>query len=155
MTETEATRGMDKDTYAVYRSTYEVLMQGNKEVQKSARQSAIIFARMCARLAHEMAEQGALEGTPLQVARMLTIDPNAKTAGEGHNQVAWHGSPFDFDSFDLGKIGAGEGNQAHGWGLYFAKNKKISEAYKSVFGYKGLSINIDDKHYTKMKRGIL
>lgn len=85
MTETEATRGMDKDTYAVYRSTYEVLMQGNKEVQKSARQSAIIFARMCARLAHEMAEQGALEGTPLQVARMLTIDPNAKTAGEGHN----------------------------------------------------------------------
>lgn len=85
MTETEATRGMNKDTYAVYRSTYEVLMQGNKEVQKSARQSAIIFARMCARLAHEMAEQGALEGTPLQVARMLTIDPNAKTAGEGHN----------------------------------------------------------------------
>lgn len=153
MTETEATRGMDKDTYAVYRSTYEVLMQGNKEVQKSARQSAIIFARMCARLAHEMAEQGALEGTPLQVARMLTIDPNAKTAGEGHNQVAWHGSPFDFDSFDLGKIGAGEGNQAHGWGLYFAKNKKISEAYKSVFGYKGLSINIDDKHYTQNEEG--
>lgn len=153
MTETEATRGMDKDAYAVYRSTYEVLMQGNKEVQKSARQSAIIFARMCARLAHEMAEQGALEGTPLQVARMLTIDPNAKTAGEGHNQVAWHGSPFDFDSFDLGKIGAGEGNQAHGWGLYFAKNKKISEAYKSVFGYKGLSINIDDKHYTQNEEG--
>ncbi len=153
MTETEATRGMDKDTYAVYRSTYEVLMQGNKEVQKSARQSAIIFARMCARLAHEMAEQGALEGTPLQVARMLTIDPNAKTAGEGHNQVAWHGSPFDFDSFDLRKIGAGEGNQAHGWGLYFAKNKKISEAYKSVFGYKGLSINIDDKHYTQNEEG--
>lgn len=153
MAETEATRGMDKDTYAVYRSTYEVLMQGNKEVQKSARQSAIIFARMCARLAHEMAEQGALEGTPLQVARMLTIDPNAKTAGEGHNQVAWHGSPFDFDSFDLGKIGAGEGNQAHGWGLYFAKNKKISEAYKSVFGYKGLSINIDDKHYTQNEEG--
>lgn len=153
MTETEATRGMDKDTYAVYRSTYEVLMQGNKEVQKSARQSAIIFARMCARLAHEMAEQGALEGTPLQVARMLTIDPNAKTAGEGHNQVAWHGSPFDFDSFDLGKIGAGEGNQAHGWGLYYAKNKKISEAYKSVFGYKGLSINIDDKHYTQNEEG--
>lgn len=85
MTETEATRGMDKDTYAVYRSTYEALMQGNKEVQKSARQSAIIFARMCARLAHEMAEQGALEGTPLQVARMLTIAPNAKTAGEGQD----------------------------------------------------------------------
>lgn len=153
MTETEATRGMDKDTYAVYRSTYEVLMQGNKEVQKSARQSAIIFARMCARLAHEMAEQGALEGTPLQVARMLTIDPNAKTAGEGHNQVAWHGSPFDFDSFDLGKIGAGEGNQAHGWGLYFAENRKISEAYKDTFGWKGLAIDLDGKRYTQHEDG--
>lgn len=153
MTETEATRGMDKDTYAVYRSTYEVLMQGNKEVQKSARQSAIIFARMCARLAHEMAEQGALEGTPLQVARMLTIDPNAKTAGEGHNQVAWHGSPFDFDSFDLGKIGAGEGNQAHGWGLYFAESRKISEAYKDTFGWKGLAIDLDGKRYTQHEDG--
>lgn len=153
MTETEATRGMDKDTYAVYRSTYEVLMQGNKEVQKSARQSAIIFARMCARLAHEMAEQRALEGTPLQVARMLTIDPNAKTAGEGHNQVAWHGSPFDFDSFDLGKIGAGEGNQAHGWGLYFAENRKISEAYKDTFGWKGLAIDLDGKRYTQHEDG--
>lgn len=153
MTETEATRGMDKDTYAVYRNTYEVLMQGNKEVQKSARQSAIIFARMCARLAHEMAEQGALEGTPLQVARMLTIDPNAKTAGEGHNQVAWHGSPFDFDSFDLGKIGAGEGNQAHGWGLYYAENRKISEAYKDTFGWKGLAIDLDGKRYTQHEDG--
>lgn len=153
MTETEATRGMDKDTYAVYRSTYEVLMQGNKEVQKSARQSAIIFARMCARLAHEMTEQGALEGTPLQVARMLTIDPNAKTAGEGHNQVAWHGSPFDFDSFDLGKIGAGEGNQAHGWGLYYAENRKISEAYKDTFGWKGLAIDLDGKRYTQHEDG--
>lgn len=153
MTETEATRGMDKDTYAVYRSTYEVLMQGNKEVQKSARQSAIIFARMCARLAHEMTEQGVLEGTPLQVARMLTIDPNAKTAGEGHNQVAWHGSPFDFDSFDLGKIGAGEGNQAHGWGLYYAENRKISEAYKDTFGWKGLAIDLDGKRYTQHEDG--
>ena len=42
-------------------------------------------------------------------------------------QAAWHGSPHDFDTFDLGAIGTGEGNQAHGWGLYFAKDKKIAE----------------------------
>ena len=47
-------------------------------------------------------------------------------------QSAWHGSPHDFDEFDLGAIGTGEGNQAHGWGLYFAKDKKVSKQYKDV-----------------------
>ena len=46
------------------------------------------------------------------------------------NQPAWHGSPYTFDKFDLGKIGSGEGAQAHGWGLYFAADKKVSEKYK-------------------------
>ena len=47
-------------------------------------------------------------------------------------QSAWHGSPHDFDTFDLGAIGTGEGNQAHGWGLYFANDKKVSKLYKEV-----------------------
>ena len=46
------------------------------------------------------------------------------------NQTAWHGSPFTFNNFDLGSIGTGEGAQAHGWGLYFAKNKKVAKHYK-------------------------
>ena len=45
-------------------------------------------------------------------------------------QSAWHGSPHDFDTFDLGAMGTGEGNQAHGWGLYFAKDKKVSDLYR-------------------------
>lgn len=45
-------------------------------------------------------------------------------------QSAWHGSPHDFDTFDLGAIGTGEGNQAHGWGLYFAKKKSVSRNYQ-------------------------
>lgn len=47
-------------------------------------------------------------------------------------QSAWHGSPHDFDTFDLGAIGTGEGNQAHGWGLYFAKKKSVSRNYQKV-----------------------
>ena len=47
-----------------------------------------------------------------------------------YNQAAWHGSPHDFDKFDLGAIGTGEGNQAHGWGLYFAKKKSVSKNYQ-------------------------
>ena len=49
-----------------------------------------------------------------------------------YNQSAWHGSPHDFDTFDLGAIGTGEGNQAHGWGLYFAKKKSVSKNYQKV-----------------------
>ena len=46
-------------------------------------------------------------------------------------QSAWHGSPYLFTAFDLGAIGTGEGAQAHGWGLYFAKEREISEGYKA------------------------
>ena len=45
-------------------------------------------------------------------------------------QSAYHGTPYKFDKFSLGAIGAGEGNQAHGWGLYFAENKDVSENYR-------------------------
>lgn len=45
-------------------------------------------------------------------------------------QSAWHGSPYDFDEFDLGSIGGGLGTQAFGWGLYFAENKNVAEKYK-------------------------
>ena len=49
---------------------------------------------------------------------------------ETFSQSAWHGTPHDFDGFDLGAIGTGEGAQAHGWGLYFAQNRKTSEVYR-------------------------
>ena len=49
----------------------------------------------------------------------------------GFNQRAWHGSPHIFDTFSTEHIGTGEGAQAHGWGLYFAENKKVADAYRS------------------------
>lgn len=70
-----------------------------------------------------------------------------------YNQTAWHGSPYDFEHFDLGAMGSGEGNQVHGWGLYFAKNREISEAYKDTFGYKGLAVDLDGKRYTQHEDG--
>jgi hypothetical protein len=44
---------------------------------------------------------------------------------------AFHGSPYDFDKFDLSKIGTGEGAQTYGHGLYFADNPKVAESYKN------------------------
>ena len=60
------------------------------------------------------------------------LDKLRKKHNYQYYQSAWHGSPHDFDTFDLGAIGTGDGNQVHGWGLYFAKDKKVSKQYKDV-----------------------
>lgn len=44
--------------------------------------------------------------------------------------IAYNGSPHSFDKFDISKIGAGEGNQAYGHGLYFAEHEPVSEWYR-------------------------
>ena len=54
------------------------------------------------------------------------------------NQSAWHGSPHDFVEFLLSAIGTGEGAQAHGWGLYFAQNREVSQGYRERLKQPGL-----------------
>lgn len=53
---------------------------------------------------------------------------------------AYHGSPHDFDRFDMSKIGTGEGAQAYGHGLYFAENPAVAGEYR-----KNLSANANLK----------
>lgn len=55
--------------------------------------------------------------------------------------VAYHGSPYDFDHFDLGKIGTGEGAQAYGHGLYFAENPRVAQSYKDILSTKKADLN--------------
>lgn len=45
---------------------------------------------------------------------------------------AYHGSPHDFDKFDMSKIGSGEGGQAYGHGLYFAENEGVARSYRDA-----------------------
>ena len=70
-----------------------------------------------------------------------------------YNQRAWHGTPYDFDAFSLSGIGGGEGNQAHGWGLYFAQNREVSEAYKEIFGDKGSTVELNGEVWTVNESG--
>ena len=44
----------------------------------------------------------------------------------------YHGSPHDFDRFDMSKIGTGEGAQAYGHGLYFAESEPIARFYRDA-----------------------
>jgi hypothetical protein len=61
----------------------------------------------------------------------------AKIAKEGVESVAagvrgYHGSPYNFDRFDMSKIGTGEGAQAYGHGLYLAEAEKIAKGYRDA-----------------------
>ena len=76
-----------------------------------------------------------------------------KLAVNGLNQLAWHGSAKTFDHFDLGKVGSGEGGSAHGWGIYAAKNRSVSDAYKTYVGAGNESVVLNGKTYTVPENG--
>ena len=85
--------------------------------------------------------------TPWQV-KSATDNNGAFLADDAniYHQSAWHGSPHDFVEFLLSAIGTGEGAQAHGWGLYFAKAKKTAASYRGRLSSKNeLEIVYDGK----------
>lgn len=53
--------------------------------------------------------------------------------GNIYYQKAFAGSRIDYDKPSLEAIGSGEGNQAHGWGLYYSLNKDVAEKYRNTF----------------------
>jgi hypothetical protein len=42
----------------------------------------------------------------------------------------WHGSPHNFDRFSTDHLGTGDGEQIHGWGLYFTVSQRLADDYK-------------------------
>lgn len=48
----------------------------------------------------------------------------------------YHASPYDFERFDIAKIGTGEGSQAFGHGLYIAENKGVAQGYRDALAPK-------------------
>ena len=78
----------------------------------------------------------ALEQSPQDIAMGFAGSVTPKVGGllsAGAKPIrAYHGSPHDFDKFDLSKIGTGEGAQAYGHGLYFAENEGVARSYKAA-----------------------
>jgi len=58
--------------------------------------------------------------------------------------TAFHGSPHDFDAFDISQIGTGEGAQAYGHGLYFAENEGVAQSYRSKLSDNSFRIQSPD-----------
>lgn len=81
-------------------------------------------------------------GRPLQTAPLPIGNENAileagvqrSAPANPPSIAAYHGSPHDFDKFDLSKIGTGEGSQAYGHGLYFAENEGVARSYRDQLG---------------------
>tara|TARA_R100001015_G_C4623406_1_gene181191 strand:- start:35 stop:1369 length:1335 start_codon:yes stop_codon:yes gene_type:complete len=84
---------------------------------------------------------GAIAGTALKgIGAVGKASKGAKAKGlsslpESEDYItAYHGTAADFDKFDIGKIGTGEGVQAFGRGLYFAEADEVGKNYKEALG---------------------
>lgn len=71
-----------------------------------------------------------VDAAGLMKRRSVGLEDSGTTAGTSFDQTAYHGTPHRFDEFSLDAIGTGEGAQAHGWGLYFAGSRDVSEGYR-------------------------
>jgi hypothetical protein len=93
-------------------------------------------------------------GKTIKGARQIIAGPKAKSV-DSQKITAYHGSPHEFDVFDLSKIGTGEGAQAFGYGLYFTDTEDIAKFYKNLglraqnVKYKGTPIKFlsDNRDY--------
>lgn len=47
-------------------------------------------------------------------------------------QTAWHGTGAIFDQFDNTFNSSGVGDNVHGWGMYFARDERVSRGYRRV-----------------------
>ena len=117
---------------------------GGKEALEAYQ--AWTWERDTARECYQKIEEGRYMPSPhgidaIVIFGNMAIPANAQS--EIFNQTAWHGSPYNFDSFDLGAVGNGSGANMHGWGLYFAGNKKEIKAYRKLLGKKGFGYKVD------------
>ena len=70
------------------------------------------------------AEQSAFEDS---------ISLEKKEVNKAYYQRGFAGSRVDYDTPSLEAIGTGEGEQAHGWGLYYALIRDVAEWYRKKF----------------------
>ena len=70
---------------------------------------------------------------PNQIKSVYNSGGFSQESDNIYYQSAFAGSRVDYDRPSLEAIGSGEGNQAHGWGLYYALNKDVAERYREDF----------------------
>ncbi|CAB4135978.1 hypothetical protein UFOVP301_45, partial [uncultured Caudovirales phage] len=67
---------------------------------------------------------------PADTSNITEMPDGAQLVGPTTFSIeAYHGTPYEVDRFRMANIGTGEGAQAFGWGLYFAKKRAVAEMY--------------------------
>ncbi|MFG1300369.1 hypothetical protein V5F49_11300 [Xanthobacter sp. V3C-3] len=72
-------------------------------------------------------------GADFAQAMRFAEDPEAFEPPAPTYLFAWHGSPHQFDRFDVASIGRGEGTQHEGHGLYFAEREGVARWYQEAY----------------------
>ncbi len=82
----------------------------------------------------EMSERAAEMAGAVELGTIGRVPRGAIGSGPSRPEGirAYHGSPHDFDQFDISRIGTGEGAQAYGHGLYFAENEGVAKQYRDT-----------------------
>jgi hypothetical protein len=115
--------------------TGRAIMQGDTEMLGELTVSVAVFQRASVNTPEMQRSLGAA-GTGVDDAALVgrteefleQAAPDPETAGA---ITAFHGSPYDFDAFDISRMGAGEGTQAYGPGLYFAESEDVARGYRN------------------------
>lgn len=123
---------LTKAGHEVYTKVRELLETSTKgHIKQQAHEGALLVATHADVFAQIMREAGNARYTAMDYLNIVRFDVNAKSNRKnGYAQMAWHGSPYNFEEFDLGSIGGGLGTQAFGWGLYFTERRNVAEKYK-------------------------
>ncbi len=88
-----------------------------------------IDTQLAAAKADVAATQSAIDFQERGTVDMFKEEAPKKLGAEGDDLILQHGSPHNFEQFQLEKIGTGEGAQAFGYGLYFTDGSKIAKGY--------------------------
>lgn len=80
---------------------------------------------------------GDMAGWATGVPAISKLPRATRLLKSGNPIRAYHGSPHTFDTFDISKIGEGEGAQAFGRGIYVAENPFVAADYRSRLAGRG------------------
>lgn len=97
---------LTKAGHEVYTKVRELLETSTKgHIKQQAHEDALLVATHADVFAQIMREAGNARYTAMDYLNTVRFDVNAKLNGkDGYAQAAWHGSPYDFEEFDLGGI---------------------------------------------------
>lgn len=114
-------RGMESD------------LEGASERLKRAQKTISEFEPQIGKQFTGQPEIDKLTGQVRSLERELAAETKQEDGpAEGQYQLAYHGTPYLFDRFSLEAVGKGEGNQAYGWGLYFAGEREVAQYYRKA-----------------------